>query len=58
MSGGDVPPAPKLPEVDSPPVEAVLDGVPSAEEIVEDATPADAIVDEQPSVDEILGREP
>lgn len=43
----DVAPAPKLPEVDSPPADDVLDGVPSKEEVVE----------EQPSVDEILGRD-
>ena len=50
-----VPPPAKLPDVDSPPRDDVLDGVPSKEEVVEDAQSADEIVREQPSVDELLG---
>ena len=46
---------PALPEVDSPPAEDVLDGVPSKEEVVEDAHSADEIVAAQPTVDELLG---
>jgi hypothetical protein len=59
----DVPPAaavpesPKLPEVESPSSEEVLDGSPSTEEVVERAQPADEIVDQQPTVDELLGRD-
>ena len=52
----DVPPPPKLPEVESPPPEDVLDEVPPKEELVERARPADEIVEEQPSVDELLNR--
>ena len=52
-----VPDPPKLPEVDSPDKEKVLDGVPSADQVVERAQPADEIVDHQPSVDEVLGGE-
>jgi hypothetical protein len=52
-----VPPAPKLPDVDSPPPEEVLDEVPAKEEVVKRARPADEIVEEQPSVDELLGRD-
>jgi hypothetical protein len=52
----DVPETPKLPEVDSPDPEKVLDGVPSADEVVERAQPAEEVVDEEPSVDDILGR--
>jgi hypothetical protein len=47
---------PKLPEVDSPSQEDVLDGVPSAEQVIKDAQAADEVVKDQPSVDEILGR--
>ena len=50
-----VPPPARLPEVDSPPPDDVLDGVPSKEEVVEDAQAADEIVSEQPSVAELLG---
>jgi hypothetical protein len=53
----DVPPLPKLPDIDSPPPEDVLDGVPAKEEVVEHAQSADEVVEEQPSVDEILGRD-
>ena len=49
-------PPPALPDVDSPPVEDVLDSVPSTEEVVRDARSADEIVRGQPSVDDILGR--
>jgi hypothetical protein len=51
----DAPPAPKLPEVESPPPEDVLDAVPTAGEIVEHAQSADEVVEGQPSVEEILG---
>jgi len=62
MTGPDqpkVPPssvAPKLPDIDSPPKEDVLEGVPSTEEIVEHAQSAEEIVDQQPSVDDVLRR--
>ncbi|HEX8086659.1 MAG TPA: hypothetical protein VF529_20390 [Solirubrobacteraceae bacterium] len=50
-TGGDaekaVPPPPKLPEVESPSPEEVLQDVPSPEELLES--------DEHPSVDEIIG---
>jgi hypothetical protein len=51
------PTPPKLPDVESPPPEHVLDGVPSKEEVVEHAQPAEEVVDGQPSVDEILGHD-
>ena len=47
---------PKLPEVDSPPPEDVLEGVPSTEEIIKHAQAAEEIVEEQPSPDELLKR--
>ena len=50
-----VPPRPRLPDVDSPPPEDVLDAVPTTEDVVQDAQPAEEIVREQPSVDELLG---
>ena len=50
-------PAPKLPEVHSPPIEDVLHGVPSKEEIIEDAKSAEEIVEQQPSPVELLGRD-
>ena len=53
----EVPPPPKLPEVDSPPPEDVLDEVPPRDEVVRRAQPADELVDEQPGVDELLGRD-
>jgi hypothetical protein len=53
----DVPPPPKLPEVESPPPEDVLDEVPPKEELVKRARPADEIVEEQPSVEELLNRD-
>lgn len=49
-----VQPPPRLPDVDSPPAEDLLDGVPSKEVVVEDAQSSDEIVDAQPSVDELL----
>jgi hypothetical protein len=52
-----VPPAPKLPEVESPPPEDLLGDVPDKDELVERATPVDEVVGEQPSVDELLGRD-
>jgi hypothetical protein len=52
----DAPTPPKLPDVESPPAEDVLAGVPSKEEVVEHAESADEVVKQQPSVDEILGR--
>jgi hypothetical protein len=53
----DVPPLPKLPDVESPPPENVLDEVPPKEELVRRARPADEIVTEQPSVEELLDRD-
>src|SRR5215204_1409445 len=53
----DVPPPPKLPEVESPPPEDVLDDVPPKEDLVKRARPADEIVEEQPSVEELLDRD-
>ena len=50
----EVPPPPKLADVDSPPPEDVLDEVPPKEELVERARSADEIVAEQPSVKELL----
>ena len=47
--------APRLPRVDSPPAEDVLEDVPSKDEIVEEAPSRDEVVEEQPGVDEILG---
>ena len=54
MAEADVPPPPKLPDVDSPPPEEVLDGSPGKHDVVGRAKPADEVVDEQPSVDDIL----
>lgn len=45
---------PKLPDVESPPPEDVLAGVPSKEQIIEDAEPADENVEQQPSPEELL----
>ena len=53
----DVPPPPKLPDVESPPPEDVLDEVPPKEELVKRARSADEIVEEQPSVEELLDRD-
>jgi len=53
----DVPPPPKLPDVESPPPEEVLDEVPPKEELVERARPAEEIIEEQPSVEELLDRD-
>jgi hypothetical protein len=48
--------APTLPDVESPPPEDVLDGVPSTEEIIEHAQSAEEIVQQQPSVVDVLRR--
>ncbi len=63
MTGSDQQPedppggaAPALPDVESPPPEDVLEGVPSTEEIIEHAQSAAEIVDQQPTVDDILRR--
>jgi len=53
----DGPPLPKLPDVESPPPEDVLDDVPPKEELLKLARSADEIVDEQPSVEELLDRD-
>jgi len=45
-----------LPDIDRPPLEAVLDSLPSTEEVVKSAQSVDEIVRQQPSVDELLGR--
>jgi hypothetical protein len=47
---------PRLPDVQSPPPEDVLEGVPSTDEVIDDAQPASKVVEQQPDVDEILGR--
>ena len=57
MTDSPDPRAPKLPEVDSPPRDDVLDGVPSTDDVVEQAESADDVIAGQPSVDEILGRD-
>jgi len=46
----------KLPNVDSPPPDQVLEEVASEEEIIEAADSADEILKQQPSVDELLRR--
>lgn len=51
-----IPASPKLPDVDSPPPEDVLEDVPSTEEIIEHAQSAEKIVEQQPSPDELLRR--
>jgi hypothetical protein len=50
-----VPPPAKLPEVESPPPEEVLDAVESKDDVIERAQAPEEIVGEQPSVDELLG---
>jgi hypothetical protein len=52
------PPAPDLPDVDSPPTEDVLKDVPSTDEIIKNAESADDIVKQQPSVEELVHRTP
>lgn len=52
-----VPPPSPLPQLDSPPPEDVLRGVPSQEEVVKRAQTADEIIGAQQSVDELLGRD-
>ena len=49
--------APRLPRVDSPPAEDVLEDVPSKAEIVEEAPSRDEVIEDQPGVGEILGRD-
>ena len=53
-----VPPPTKLPEVESPTPEQVLEGAPSTDEIIERAQSAEEIVGEQPSPDELLRHRP
>lgn len=48
--------APALPDVESPPPEEVIEGVPSTEEIIEHAESAEEILRQQPDVDELLRR--
>ena len=50
-------PPPALPDIDSPPIEDVLEQVPSTEEIIEHAESAEEIVKQQPGVDELLHRD-
>jgi hypothetical protein len=45
-----------LPEIDRAPVEAVLESLPSKEDVVQNAQSVEEIVRRQPSVDELLGR--
>jgi hypothetical protein len=52
-----VPPVPELPALESPPLEDVLNGLPSKEQVIESAPSADEIVSGQPSVDQLLGRD-
>ena len=60
MSEADVPPPPKLPDVDSPDPDDVLGDVADTDEIVKDAESAEDILAGQPSVEDIIGhdREP
>ncbi|MBV9465915.1 MAG: hypothetical protein JO206_09810 [Solirubrobacterales bacterium] len=51
------PPAPRLPDVDSPPAADVLAGVPSKEELIDNTESAEQVVEQQPSVEELLGPE-
>ena len=53
----EVPTPPKLPDVESPAAEDVLDGVPPREKIVEQTQPSDEIIAEQPGVDELVDRD-
>ena len=45
-----------LPEIDKPPLEIVLESLPSKEDVVQRAQSVEEIVRQQPSVDELLGR--
>jgi hypothetical protein len=56
LSSASLDAPPSLPGIHSPSPEAVLDSVPSTEEVVENARSAADIVAGQPSVDELLGR--
>jgi hypothetical protein len=53
----DVPRAPKLPQIDSPPPEDVLESVPSPQEIIEEAQSVEEIVKQQPSPEDLLGND-
>ncbi|MGH2943212.1 MAG: hypothetical protein ACRDLN_10635 [Solirubrobacteraceae bacterium] len=53
----DVPSAPALPTLEAPPLEQVIESLPSKEEVVENVRSVDEIVGEQPSVDQLLGRD-
>jgi hypothetical protein len=46
-----------LPDIDRPPVETVLESLPSKEDVVQSAQSVEEIVRQQPSVDELLGRD-
>ena len=50
-----VPSAPALPDVDSPPPEDVLDGAPSVGDIIGKARRSEEIIEEQPSRDDLVG---
>src|SRR3954465_4383284 len=51
------PPAPKLPTIESPPPEGVLEDVPSKDDVIKGVPAPDEVVERQPGVDEILGRD-
>ena len=46
-----------MPASETAPLEAVIDGLPSKEEVDEEAASVEEIVSAQPSVDELLGRD-
>jgi hypothetical protein len=48
---------PALPEVESPPREDLVEGVPSPEAIIEEGESAQEIVGQQPGVDELWRRD-
>lgn len=52
-----VPPAPKLPEIETESTDDILAHAPSPEEIVQAAEPAEDVIASQPGVDELLGRD-
>ena len=47
---------PSLPDIHRPPLEVVLESLPSKEDVVRSAQSVEEIVRRQPSVDELLGR--
>jgi len=49
-----VPSSPRLPDVESPPAEDVIEDASSTEDIIEQAQSAEEIVQQQPDVDELL----